>query len=355
MDNIQETVEKINAEMEKRFASQNGAAEPAQPTAPTEPAPVEPTAVEATVEPAPAQGEQYDFIAGEPASPQVDYGLLEKRLKQLEEENNSLKQTNPFADERIAKINEYVKNGGEINETFWKLQSKNYSNIDFSNENSLISAIKDKYTLVDGFTDKEAERLIQKNFPNVLDRENADPDELIDEVISLKSATKDALPKLQELQKKAALPEVSREQVEANQRAVEAYRVHALTTLKDIKSFEIPLSDEYTFKVGVDQNNYERLKDLIANPEKQETYFVDNYRDNEGKVNFKQFAEDEYFRVNRVPILKAAFAKGLERGKAQAIQTELLNERPESGNKRSAGGAAEPWMLANAETLKKLK
>ncbi len=357
MDNIQETVEKVNAEMQKRFeSSQKGTAEPAQTVAPVVEAPTQPVAETPVATPAPAQGkEEFDFMLGEAATPVVDYDILEKRMKQLEEENNSLKQSNPFADERIAKINEYVKSGGEINETFWKLQAKNYNNVDFSNDQTLINAIKDKYTLVDGFTEKEADRLIQKNFPSVLDKENADPDELIDEIISLKSATKDALPKLQELQKKAALPEISKERIAAQERAVENYRINALTSLKDIKSFDIPLSEEYNFKVGIDQNNYEALKDLIADPQRQETYFVDNYRKEDGSVNFKQFAEDEYFRRNKVAILKAAFAKGMERGKATTIQTELLNERPESGNKRSGGSTADPWMLANAETLKKLK
>jgi hypothetical protein len=349
--NVQDILNRVNAEMEKRYSA------PVQGEESVAPQSGEPTPQELTNEPvvqSDPQESEFDFTMGEIVKPEIDVNALEQRLKQLEEENSLLKSSNPFADERVAKINEYVKSGGEINETFWKLQAKDYSKIDFSDGNSLLSAIKDKYTLVDGFTEKEADRLIQKNFPNVLAGEDADPDDLIDEMISLKSLTKDTLPKLIELQQKAALPNVTAERMQEINKNLEAYRAQAITALRDVKTFEYSLAEGVSFKIGVDENNYSMLKDLIANPEKQESYFVDNYRTKEGGVNFKQFAEDEYFRVNKAQILKAVFAKGLERGKSQAIRSELLNERPESKNKRPNVGGLERWQEQNMQALKKL-
>jgi hypothetical protein len=155
------------------------------------------------------------------------------------------------------------------------------------------------------------------------------------------------------MQKKASLPQVTADQIQARQRAIDNYRAEAITNLQSIKTFEVPLLEDYNLRIGIDQNNYEALKDLIANPEKQETFFPDNYR-KDGKVNYKQLAEDEYFRINKTQILKAVFAKGMERGKAQAIQSELLNERPEGSTKRGAGVQHEKWMTDAAANLKKL-
>lgn len=291
-----------------------------------------------------------DFVfGGDPITPEVNATDLQKRLEQLERENNELKERNPFADERVAKINEYVRNGGEINETFWKLQSKNYS--DLKSEDQLLSALKDKYTLVDGFTEVEAQRLIAKNYPNLIDRDNADPDELTDEVISLKASSKTFLKELSELQSKVLLPNVSKAQLEQRAAQVEAYRTYASVKVNEIKGFEVPLMDNYTMRINIDKANHDLVKDLVVNPEKQEQFFLDNYSNEKGEIDIKKFAEDEYFRRNRVPLLRAALAKGIELGKKQAVSTELLNEKPNSDKQRAQVSQVDATANHNLQTF----
>src|SRR5690606_5640299 len=86
-----------------------------------------------------------------------------EQVKALLEEKERL--STPQLDPRIAKLNEYVKNGGEINASVWELQAKDYSNINVKESKDALSVVKDKLKYIEGLEQDEIDFFLKKNYP----------------------------------------------------------------------------------------------------------------------------------------------------------------------------------------------
>lgn len=270
-------------------------------------------------------------------------------LARLEEKEK----TNVFANEQLRKLNDYVLNGGKIDKNFWDLQEKDYSQVDFGNEQGLMSVLKDKLMLVDGLTDREAERMINKQYPTLSDKEgrdSADEDEVLDEMLALKTTVRGELPKLQELQNRAALPKEDKEAQRRAQESLQLYQAEADKALSGIDKFELKLADGFSVNIAKDKETEKSLRNLILYPENQSSYFVDNYV-KDGKVDFQRFAQDEFYRIHRERIVKTAFDQGVSQGKKEVIQRELRQENPTVQKSNQSQNASDGWQEKLYQTL----
>jgi len=270
-------------------------------------------------------------------------------LARLEEKEK----TNVFANEQLRKLNDYVLNGGKIDKNFWDLQEKDYSQVDFTNDQSLMSVLKDKLMLVDGLTDREADRMIKKQYPTLSDKEgrdSADEDDILDEMLALKTTVRGELPKLQEIQNRAALPKEDKEAQRRAQESLQLYQAEADKALSGIDKFELKLTDGFAVNLAKDKETEKSLRNLILYPENQSSYFVDNYV-KDGKVDFQRFAQDEFFRIHRERIVKTAFDQGVSYGKKEVIQKELRQENPTVQKSNQSQGASDGWQERLFQTL----
>lgn len=259
-------------------------------------------------------------------------------LAKLEEKESA----QVFANEQIRKLNDYVLNGGKIDKNFWELQEKNYSEVDFKDDKSLLSVLKDKFMLLDGLTDSEANRMIQKQFAALSDKESADEDDIFDEMIQLKSLVRSELPKLQEIQNKASLPKEDKEAARRAEESMKLYQAEADKALGGISNFKLNLSDDLSLNIAKDKETEKSLRNLILYPENQQRYFVDNYV-KDGKVDFERFANDEFFRIHKERIVKTAFNQGVSKGEKNILQKELRQENPQTQKSGDTQTDAKLW------------
>jgi hypothetical protein len=82
-----------------------------------------------------------------------------ERLSTLEAELAKAKET-PKLDPRIEKLNDIIRNGGDINQSVWEMQSKDYSDISLQEVENTLSIVKDKLKYLDG------EHLPRRQIPN---------------------------------------------------------------------------------------------------------------------------------------------------------------------------------------------
>ena len=182
-------------------------------------------------------------------------------------EHNSVPQ---YADERIAQLDEYVKNGGKFEDFYQKQQeSLSYDNLDLENEDNQKSVIK-QLLKHNGYTDEQINNKISRY-------EDADMlyDESQDALERLKVIQKDQIEKEQLQQEEQA-----KQQEEQNRQFFQNVS-NEINGLNNIRGINIPKEDraalyDYIFKV--DQNGVSQYqKDFNQNLSKnliESAYFT---------------------------------------------------------------------------------
>lgn len=167
-----------------------------------------------------------------------------------------------YADERIQKLDEYVKNGGRF-EDFYSAQQQqiDYDNIDLENENNQRTVIRDLLK-ASGYSDKQIDAKIDRY-------ESAD---------MLEEEAEDALSRLKVI-KQQETEMLQRQQEAARQRQEEESKAffdainNEISNLTNIRGISIPKEDrkalfEYIFKVdanGLSQYQKDFNKNLSKN------------------------------------------------------------------------------------------
>lgn len=158
-------------------------------------------------------------------------------------EQNSTPQ---YADDRIAQLDEYVKNGGKFEDFYQsQQQSMSYDNMDMQDESNQRAAVRE-YLKYQGYTDDQISRKIERYEDSDMLEEEAE-----DAVARLRSITE------------AQLAEQQRQQEEARQAQEQQARemMQSLTTninnLESIRGVAIPKADrkelfDYITKVDAD-------------------------------------------------------------------------------------------------------
>ena len=167
-----------------------------------------------------------------------------------------------YADDRIARLDEYVKNGGNFEDFYNKMsQSIEYDNLDIEDEDNQKLAVRD-YLKLSGYTDEQISKKIERY---------EDADMLADEA-------EDALERLKLYQKQqveeqqAAQEEARRQQQEQAQQFVTNLN-DTIGNLKSIRGVAIPKEDrkllfDYITKVdanGLTQYQKDFNKNVVNN------------------------------------------------------------------------------------------
>lgn len=174
-------------------------------------------------------------------------------------EHNSVPQ---YADERIAQLDEYVKNGGKFEDFYQKQQETlSFENLDMDNENNQKNVIREllKYN---GYTDEQIDNKISRY-------EDADMlyDESNDALERLKVIRQNEIEQNQKQQE-----EYAKQQEEQNRQFFQSVQSD-INNLSTIRGISIPKEDrralyEYIFKVdqdGVSQYQKDFNKNLSKN------------------------------------------------------------------------------------------
>lgn len=167
-----------------------------------------------------------------------------------------------YADDRIARLDEYVKNGGNFEDFYNRMsQSIEYDNLDIEDEDNQKLAVRD-YLKLSGYTDEQISKKIERY---------EDADMLADEA-------EDALERLKLYQKQqveeqqAAQEEARRQQQEQAQQFVTSLN-DTIGNLKSIRGVAIPKEDrkllfDYITKVdanGLTQYQKDFNKNMVNN------------------------------------------------------------------------------------------
>lgn len=163
-----------------------------------------------------------------------------------------------YADERIARLDEYVRNGGSFEDFYQRQQqSMSYDNMDMEDESNQKAVIRE-YLRYQGYEDDQINRKIERY-------EDGDllEDEANDAVVRLKSIQQQqiAAQELQQQQAKRAQEEQVREFI--------TNLTNTISSLDNIRGIKIPKSDQkelFDYITKVDADGYTKYqKDFNAN------------------------------------------------------------------------------------------
>lgn len=163
-----------------------------------------------------------------------------------------------YADERIARLDEYVRNGGSFEDFYQRQQqSMSYDNMDMEDESNQKAVIRE-YLRYQGYEDDQINRKIERY-------EDGDllEDEASDAVVRLKSIQQQQIA-AQELQQQQA----KRAQEEQAQQFI-INLTDTISSLDNIRGIKIPKSDQkelFDYITKVDADGYTKYqKDFNAN------------------------------------------------------------------------------------------
>lgn len=163
-----------------------------------------------------------------------------------------------YADERIARLDEYVRNGGSFEDFYQRQQqSMSYDNMDMEDESNQKAVIRE-YLRYQGYEDDQINRKIERY-------EDGDllEDEANDAVVRLKSIQQQQIAEqeLQQQQAKRAQEEQAREFI--------TNLTNTISSLDNIRGIKIPKSDQkelFDYITKVDADGYTKYqKDFNAN------------------------------------------------------------------------------------------
>lgn len=163
-----------------------------------------------------------------------------------------------YADERIARLDEYVRNGGSFEDFYQRQQqSMSYDNMDMEDESNQKAVIRE-YLRYQGYEDDQINRKIERY-------EDGDllEDEANDAVVRLKSIQQQqiAAQELQQQQAKRAQEEQAQEFI--------TNLTNTISSLDNIRGIKIPKSDQkelFDYITKVDADGYTKYqKDFNAN------------------------------------------------------------------------------------------
>jgi hypothetical protein len=271
-----------------------------------------------------------------------------------------------FFNEESRKLDEYLRNGGEINQDFLDYRELDFDNVDLSSNDNVLDVVK-KGIMLDGFTEKEATLLIEDKYSALFatDLDDASESELRTfdlAQLNAKMEAKKMLPKLKERKQAIMKPKVeaasnqpTKEQVEQNRLAQEAYQRDAQTSIdKFLKSgLDIQVDKDVTVNVKATKENTEYVRELVASAEKRNSYFVDNYQNEDGSVNFDKFTEMTFIQRNLEAYKSALINQGIAIGQEKVVTGDLNQIKPRLGKKSSSGkrtssnSALDAWLKDN--------
>ena len=227
-----------------------------------------------------------------------------------------------YGNELIAKMDELVKKGVNVDRQFILEQMVNYSEIDHSDVNQALELVKRQIRLEDPeITDREMKWELQ-------DRYKLDEDEYSEEDVERSKArlsrdARKAKKDLMEYQKSNHLPdggvdpEVARQQQEAQQKRVEEINSTLKSTLNEYNQETITIGKE-SFDFKFDAETKSLIEKDVMNTDKR----YSRYFDSKGNLDSKQLAIDEAWAnpATRSKMLNAFLKQATSTGSKEVVK-----------------------------------
>tara|TARA_R100001463_G_scaffold23312_3_gene56014 strand:+ start:1145 stop:2284 length:1140 start_codon:yes stop_codon:yes gene_type:complete len=217
-----------------------------------------------------------------------------------------------FANEQIAKLNEYVEKGGNM-EDFFRTQSANYD--DMNSESLVKNYIKFQNP---DLNNEDIDLLYADTYK--LDEDEYTDKEIRLSKIKLKQKSAEAKRELMKFQKENALPEAAKNaekeaaEIEAKKKAWSDNVNKSLESFKDVEFSLNDKGEKYTFAVNDETMNY--VKDTSLNL----TSFWNRYIEKDGTENVSKLAKEIAILNNIDSIVRNAYAQGKSGGKEDVIK-----------------------------------
>ena len=311
---------------------------------PAEPKPDDPS--DPPAEPKPDDSDPADPPADRPADPKKklpsdpkpddDFGTLlsEKtggRFNSIEEIDAALESApeSAFANEQIAKLNEYVAQGGKF-EDFVQTQTVDYSKMSDADTVAQSMSMFDN----EGLSAEDIQFLMLQKY-GVTDDTSADEKRL--KQISLKQDAAAARKRLLQHQKEWSVPQPSDQEAQAAQQAgLEKWKSDLSSGVDATEKVSFKITDDAAFDFKLDDKAKESIKDNYADPRK----FFERYRKPDGTDDVDKFVREMAIleNIEKIGIDLASYGKN--EGK-DGILKDLNNPDFEApGKKKPSGGAS---------------
>ncbi len=248
------------------------------------------------------------------------------KIELLEAELAKAKEV-PTLDPRIAKLNDIVQNGGDINQSVWDMQSKEYDKINITNSEGAIAVLKDKLKYIDGDDNDLIGFYFEQNFPVLSGSKDADDFDSDEEFaiskkreeMLLRKEAKQVVPKLKEFQEGMRLPtSPQHNKQEEYQKAIQDYKAMAVPAVNEINSFDIPVNNELSMRIPIAGEAAKYATSIATEPENQAAFF-NRYRKEDGNLNFEKLKTEMYYLEAMPQIHKALIDQGISMGKKAAV------------------------------------
>ena len=217
-----------------------------------------------------------------------------------------------FANEQMAKLNDYINKGGKM-EDFFSTQMANYEEM---NEESLVKNYMKFQNPELSFEDIGL--LYEDSYK--LDEDEYTDKEIKLSKIKLKQKASQAYKELTKFQKETAIPEAQKEsenQAKAVEENQKRWKFEVQKTLNDFDTVDFDLNDKgekYTFKVSEDSMKY--VKNTTMNlPD-----FWKRYINEDGSEDVSKLAREMAIIDNVDKIVRSAYAQGKSGGKEDVIK-----------------------------------
>jgi len=290
-----------------------------KPTDPVDPKPADPVD---PVDPKPADPvDPTKTIPTDPA-PADDFGTLlsEKtggRFKSIDEIDAALKEVpeSAYANEQIAKLNQYVSEGGKF-EDFVSTQTVDYSKM---SDADVLAASMQTFN-DDGLSKDDIQFLLTQKY-GVTEDASADAKRLAQ--ISLKQDATQARKALLEHQQKWSVPQNPDQGTNATQQAgLEKWKGDLSKGVDSTAKVEIKITDDISFDFNLDDTAKASIKEKYADPRR----FFDRYKNADGTDNVAAFIRDMAILENFDSIGPALAAYGKSEGK-DGVLKDLKNPK----------------------------
>ena len=231
-----------------------------------------------------------------------------------------------YANDDIAALDEYVRNGGNINDYFSEVSNIDYDNLDLEDVDTQRGVIRE-FLLDKGFSETQIRKKLDKY-------EDADllEDEATDAIEFLKESKETKRKELLENQKMES--ERAREEQQKYYKSV----VTEIETLNDVRGVKIPKADkaalmEYIFKVEPDGR----------------TRYQKDY-----SKSTKNLIESAYFTMKGDVLIDSARRTG-ETSAVDKLKKSLSSNKISGGSKQTINnGSATPlWSMASSQLLRR--
>ena len=221
-----------------------------------------------------------------------------------------------FANEQIAKLNEYVNKGGSMEE-FFSTQSANYEDMDSE------SIVKNHMLFRNPeLTEEDVNLLYEDTYK--LDEDEYTDKEIKLSKIKLKQKSLEARTELMKFQSDNAVPKTARDAEQDRltmEESVKNWNTRVDNDLKDFNKVEFELNDKgdkYTFNVNEESMKY------VKNTTSKLSDFWNRYVKEDGSEDIGKIAKEMAILDNVDTIVRSAYAQGKSGGK-EGIINDIKN------------------------------